>query len=259
MRHVRGLVPALAIVILQAGTAAGQEDPKAKKEEAKKLFLEGVDLFAAGSYEEALASFTSSHDLNPNPNVLYNIGMCQRELGDFAASLQTLTGYLEKKGASVPEKEKSDIEAVIAEMKGAVGTLEISVSEKKATITIDGKPAGGSPLPSPVVLNEGPHLVEVVKEGFAAESRTVTVKGGEALEASFSLSPLEKPAPPEEVLGPQAEESKKKKKKKDILKSPLLWSLLGVAIVGGAAAAGIIVWKTRPGPMEDGDWIVHGK
>ena len=259
MRRLLGLVPALAIVILQAGTAAGQEDPKARKEEAKKLFLEGVDLFAAGSYEEALASFTSSHDLNPNPNVLYNIGMCQRELGDFAASLQTLTGYLEKKGASVPEKEKSEIEAVIAEMKGAVGTLDISVSEKKAAIKIDGKPAGGSPLPSPVVLNEGPHLVEVVKEGFAAEKRTVTVKGGEALEASFSLSPLLKPAPPEEVLGPQAEEGKKKKKKKDILKSPLLWSLLGVAIIGGATATGIIVWKTRPGPMEDGDWIVHGK
>jgi len=51
----------------------------------------------------------------------------------------------------------------------------------------------------------------------------------------------------------------KKKKRQKILKSPVLWGVLGAVLVGGAVAAGVTAWKMKTGPMDDGDWIIRGK
>ena len=66
--------------------------------------------------------------------------------------------------------------------------------------------------------------------------------------------------PPEAVIEPEtAKKEEKKKKRQKILRSPILWGVLGAVIVGGAVAAGVTAWKLKPGPMDDGDWIIRGK
>lgn len=270
MRKVVLTLTLPALLFLFAGPASGKEsDPSASsetesnKKEAKRLFLEGVEKFSEENYPDALSAFQESYELNPNPNVLYNIGMCHRAIFDFASSIITLKTYLEEKGGSVDKKEKAEIEEIIENMEAIVPVIHVSVSEKGATIIIDAKEVGVSPLKFPVMLNKGEHVIEVKKEGFKSENKSVVLEGSERTTIEFMLAPAAKHAPPEkfmEIDKAEKEKEAKMKKRKKILKSPLLWTLLGVALIGGGTAAGIVIWKTRSGgPMDDGDWIIHGK
>jgi tetratricopeptide (TPR) repeat protein len=248
----------LYLTLPAAGLHAQETD--SAKEEAKKSFLVGVDHFAVENYPAALSAFEKSYEILPNPNVLYNIGMCQRALFDFAASIHTLREYLEKKGEGVPGDEREQIEKILADMEKSVGFLEILVNEDGAAVTIDAGTAGLSPLPGPVMLNPGEHVVEVEKDGFIARKQTVTLKGGGKETLEIELEPVPEAAPPEVVIEPEAaKKDEKKKKRQKILRSPILWGVLGAVIVGGAVAAGVTAWKLKPGPMDDGDWIIRGK
>ena len=245
--------------------AQGKDEQASSKEKAKTLFLEGVAAFSDEKYPEALTSFKASYELNPNPNVLYNIGMCQRALLDFSSSTATLKKYLEKKGDSIPAKEKGEIETIISEMEASLGSLELAVSEEGATILVDSMEVGISPLPSTLELNPGMHTVEARKDGFAGAQKSFTLKSGEKTKLGLELAALKAAPPPEVVMETgkkaAADKAKKEEKKKSILKSPLLWSLLGVAIVGAGTATGLIIWKTGSGgsSTDDGDWVIQGK
>jgi len=249
---------ALTMLLSVPGLRAEAAD--ADKEEAKKSFLEGVDHFAVENYPAALSAFLKSYEILPNPNVLYNIGMCQRALFDFAASIATLREYLDKKGEAVPDEEREQIEGILADMEGSVGHLEIFVSEDGASVSVDAGKETLSPLSGPLMLNPGEHVVEVEKEGFMGKKQTVTVKEGERETLEVVLEPVPVAAPPEVVIDQEKEKAdRKKEKRKKILKSPILWGVLGAVLVGGAVAAGVTAWKMKGGSMDDGDWIIRGK
>lgn len=247
-----------------AGAAAGQKKAAGKgeavdakaRQEAKTLFKEGVAAFAEKSYAEALELFTASYDLNPLPTVLYNIGMCQRALLDFASSIMSLEAYLEAAGDGVPEKESQSVAAMIEEMETVVGKLYVKVSEPGAVLRIDGRQIGLTPFEEAVPVNPGTRKVVAEKEGFARAEATVIVESGRSLALELTLVPEAPPggkggAPPEKA-------PKDKKTKKAILKSPILWTVLGIVVVGGAAATGIAVWQTSGKAMDDADWIIRG-
>jgi hypothetical protein len=250
----------LCLALVLPAAALHAESAETDKQEAKKSFLVGVDFFAVENYSAALSAFLKSYEILPNPNVLFNIGMCQRALFDFAASIETLREYLEKKGESVPADEREQIDKILADMEGSVGRLQIIVSEEGAAVTIDSGKPELSPLAGPVILNPGEHVVEVEKEGFVGRKQTVTLKEGGKETLEIELEPVPVAAPPEAVLEPgKVKADEKKKKKNKILKSPILWGVLGAVLVGGAVAAGVTAWKLKPGSMDDGDWIIRGK
>ena len=56
-----------------------------------------------------------------------------------------------------------------------------------AAITVDGRPAGTSPLARPLELPAGPHFVAVTKNGYDAFSREITLERGKAASIAPSL------------------------------------------------------------------------
>ena len=97
----------------------------------------------------------------------------------------------------------------VTEIAGKTGTITLKVNEAGASVSLDGKPAGTSPLAKPLRVLAGPHKVAVTKDGFtpfdssvdvAAKGDatvdvqlkepqkgakvSVTIKGGEALKVS---------------------------------------------------------------------------
>src|SRR5205814_698390 len=58
------------------------------------------------------------------------------------------------------------------------GTLEVVVNEAGATITVDDKPHGSSPLAQPLRLLAGPHRVRITKDGFLPFDQSPNVAAG---------------------------------------------------------------------------------
>ncbi len=99
----------LAVGVLGAGTALGQQPAGSSDAEAQIHFQSGRLHFERGDYEQALDEFQSAHRLSGRPALLYNIYLCQQSLGQNAAAAETLERYLAQ--GTVSAEERPNLEA----------------------------------------------------------------------------------------------------------------------------------------------------
>jgi hypothetical protein len=266
--YLKALAAAAGITILMSAlcagvrTSAAQGNKKSADEQAKEYFEMAVEAFARDSYGEALSFFQESYKLNPKLKVLYNIAMCQRALMDFKAAIDTFREYLDKGGKKIGKGKRKEIEELIAEMETSLGKITVTVNENGARILVDGVEAGISPIQAILAVNPGTHTVEAGKKGFQSAIKTVKVKSGGHEAVSLTMVP--EAAGAKEVMGAvpsESEKQKEKKKKKKKITHAVLWSVLGVVLVGAGTAGGILIWQHMAGgeSVPSADWTVHGK
>jgi tetratricopeptide (TPR) repeat protein len=80
----------LLLAVLLAGTSHAQD----KRGLAREKFDLGRQEFAAHRYATALTAFQESYQLAPYPDLLFNIGRCHEELGQWRAALDAYERYL---------------------------------------------------------------------------------------------------------------------------------------------------------------------
>jgi tetratricopeptide (TPR) repeat protein len=185
--------PILLAVLLGAPAAAAQEGDAV--EQARLLFEEGLAAARAQEFDRALELFGRSYALNPNPTVTYNMGLCYQKTGDAPAAVQAFTDYLEESGDGLAEDRRTRTQERIDELAPQVGAIRVSVSEPGAQVTLDGRPAGSSPLDDVLYVVPGLHGVEARwGDGEPASQQVVVVPAGIAMPTTVSL------ARPEEFL-----------------------------------------------------------
>jgi len=82
-------------------------------------------------------------------------------------------------------------EALTGRKLDTTGVLRVAVDRRGATVTLDGKALGESPLKeSPRVL-EGPHTIIVQKPGYVRWSTTVQVAAGQTVPVEADLVPIQ--------------------------------------------------------------------
>ena len=79
---------------------------------AREQFRVGVEAYRHGKYAEARDAFEAAYDVAPKPQVLYNLAMAERKLGNEAKACE----YLEKhvREASLPARQ---LKAISAELR----------------------------------------------------------------------------------------------------------------------------------------------
>lgn len=120
-------------------------------------------------------------------------------------------------------------------LKGLPGKILVTSTPPGATVYIDGKKYGSTPL-SGIELEPGTHGVLVKLEGYQALEKKIQIAPNSPAELDFALI-LNAP----EVAGKhkKPEKSKAESEKKPWYKKKWVWALLIVAIGGGVAAAGM--------------------
>jgi hypothetical protein len=102
--HAEGAPVAAPPVV--STTEHGGDAPSARQI-ARERFAAGVSLASAGRYSEARAEFLKAHAALPHFIVLYNIGLVDIQLGNFASAAQFLRQYLaEGAGAILAEQRE---------------------------------------------------------------------------------------------------------------------------------------------------------
>ncbi len=101
------------------------------------------------------------------------------------------------------------------------GTVRVVVDRPGATVTLDGKALGETPLKEALRVTEGPHALMVQKPGYVRWSTTVSVTAGQVVPVEVDLIPIQ-------LLGEQA-------------RSRLwTWGWVSTGVAGAAAASGVI-------------------
>jgi tetratricopeptide (TPR) repeat protein len=96
---------------LLASPRAWADDPAERA--SKRHFERGQKLFALQKFDEALAEYQKAFDANPIPDFLFNVGQCQRSLGDYQAAIFSFKRFL-KLDPETPDRDK--VEGLIAEL-----------------------------------------------------------------------------------------------------------------------------------------------
>ncbi len=197
---------ALAIVTMCAiAVPSLAQTPRSAEERAADLAKEGVALFQEGRYRDALMRFLDSYAHAKIPVVIWNIGRCYEELGDFGSALR----YFEEfEPLAKDEDERRKARAWIEKMRlriaesrapaAAETALIVSaegVDVPEAVVVLDGREAYRGGLPAKVVLEPGFHQVRV-SGGDAVEPVTRTFEVAPGGVAVVVLRPW-KAAPPE--------------------------------------------------------------
>jgi hypothetical protein len=250
-----------AMLLASAATAAA-EPTEADRARARTLFDAGVAALRAENYPDALAAFEQSWQLNPRPLVMYNIAMCRRALFDYPAAIGSFGTYLEvAAGTSEPEDRQADARTQIAELERLVGQVALAVEPAGARVLVDGREVGTTPLAEPLRVGPGQHVIEVRRDGYEELRREVTVEQGERVELVATLAPAQAtveppvvgpvPPPPVEPL-PEVETEDEG----GIATQWWFWTIIGVVVVGGGVTAGVLLWPSDEGPVDD--WVLHG-
>ncbi len=174
--------------------SAANADPR--KQQAKAKYEQGVELYRAEHYADAVQLFLEADALSPSAALSFNIARAYEKLNDDAATLRWYRNYLRLN----PEAPNA------ADVRQSIQTLSQSLSKKGiqqltvlstppgATVAIDERALGVTPLT--VELKPGAHHALVTLRGFADAKTEFTLAATTPLDLPFELAPAPAEAPP---------------------------------------------------------------
>lgn len=186
---VRTLIVVLALssACVISTTTAAHAQTAAEQKKAGEHFGRGKELFNEGDYQLALVEFERAYKLAPNWRVLFNIGQVKYQLQDYPGAMDALDRYLEEGGSDVPQERRAQVQADIERLRSRVAYLKIEVNEAGATVSIDDREIGVSPLATRVAVSAGRRKVTATADGAPAVSKFVDIAGGDSAEVFLDI------------------------------------------------------------------------
>jgi tetratricopeptide (TPR) repeat protein len=221
----------LALVTLASPVAAKarRADSRVSKErqQARKLVKQGVVKLREGDYVTALDLFSRAFKVFPSPKIQFNIGQTYKELGRYLDAIGAYEKFFKDAAQDTSPALKKLARDNIQDLLRKIAIVTIQVSVDGATVSVDGKARGVSPLGAPLRLMPGSHSVVVKLTGY--ETVVVNLK----LEANARLTrriTLQKPRP--KVVNIIYKTVRKPKKG-----LPLVWTGIALTCAAGITAA----------------------
>ncbi|HEY8077107.1 MAG TPA: PEGA domain-containing protein, partial [Labilithrix sp.] len=188
---------AVALVILAASATAHAQPssapptaPDPRRELARTLFESGLGHYDRAEWSAALADFLKSREIFPTRTATENAAVCLRKEGRYDEALDLLEELL-RTYSDLSPAERTFAEKQIGELRGSVGSIELTNSEPAASIVIDGRARGTyPPLSGALRVPAGTRVVRVYKEGFVPLELRVDVPGRQSVTIDARLTPI---------------------------------------------------------------------
>jgi len=162
-------------------------DPKAT---AKEHFLRGVDLAVREEWDAALVEFLRSRELFPTFVAIKNAALSLRRLKRNEEALAAYEQAIATFGTQISADELAQAKDAIAQLQKLVGEIQLRVSPEGATVLVDGRERGKSPVARTLRVDAGLHAVRVFKEGYLTAESEARVLPGERATIEIALRAL---------------------------------------------------------------------
>lgn len=158
--------------------------------QAKERFERGLALAQAGNrWDAALAEFLASRDIYPTRSATRNAAIALKQLARYVEAIELyelMLTELPSMGLDGVDSAKQEMTALLQQ----VGELELSSNEAGATLVVDGRQRGVTPLRAPILLDPGTHTLRLSKEGFETFELQITIAARTKKEAAAPLRRL---------------------------------------------------------------------
>jgi hypothetical protein len=153
---------------------------------ARQKFIEGVQTYDAGKFEQARAAFLQAYALKRHPLVLLNLGQSELKAGYPVDGGNHLQQFLhDHKTASAAQKLAA--RSGIDEAKRRASFAILIVDTDGSQLAIDGRSVGVSPLLDPVFLVPGKHQATASHSGRTV-STTFAARRGSAAPVTLNFA-----------------------------------------------------------------------
>ncbi|HXJ22660.1 MAG TPA: PEGA domain-containing protein [Polyangia bacterium] len=241
-------VTLLACVLSAPASHAEETDPRA---EAAAHYARGLELANQGQYQQALDEFNAAYAASPHFAVLYNVGQAEMALGRPIEAIAALTRYLRDGADKVPLSRREQVQAQIALLDAKLAELTITTNRAGATIRVDEREIGRTPLFEPVRLPAGVHTVTALLPDGAQATRSVTLAEADRQKLEIVLiaaaaampaapAPASAPPPPDGHLAP-APSRGERPGAVTLRRAAIGATSAGVLLAG--AAVGVYLWN----------------
>jgi len=140
-------------------------------------------------YSDALEAYRAAFEIQPRPELLYNMGRALQAMGDFPGALEKLDAFTEQAPPELKARVPKLAE-LVAEVRSRVTRVTFTSNVDGARVLVRQKIVGTTPFQAPVLLNAGKASLEVTAEGRVPIHRALELPPGGELAVPLDLAPL---------------------------------------------------------------------
>ncbi len=172
----------VVVALLAAPPSASAQENRVETPEAaqaKAHYEKAQQLYATGSYDEAIAEYHEAYRLKPHPNVLYNIAQAYERLLDYAQSVVWFERYLAEAPKDAVERPVVENRLrILRNLPARISVTTIPEHVHAALVDAGGKRREAE-TPSVFKVPAGAYTIELSQPGWEAESHEVAVEIGQ--------------------------------------------------------------------------------
>jgi hypothetical protein len=177
--------PLLAVLVLHAPVEAPIPGPPEAKAQAQVLLREGTRFYRNHQFQEALARFNEAYALYPSPKLHFNVGQANRELARPVEARAAFERFLAE-AVDAPRPAVEEARRSLAELRRQLGQIQLECPTAGVEVTIDGAPAGRTPLPATIWVTPGRHDLALRGRRLVPFEESVEVRAG----GTVTVTPL---------------------------------------------------------------------
>jgi tetratricopeptide (TPR) repeat protein len=208
-------------------------DESQRLEEAKRFFREGNALRKNGAFLRALEAYQRSRALVPSVSNTLNAAYCLEQLSRFDEALELYEDLLARFERDLDETSRAAVAAAARKLRAKVASVDVSANVA-GLVVIDGRMRGKLPLPGPVRVMPGKHVLRIIHDGYVTHEVEVEVRVGDTTRVDARLEPL-------------ASSGRLR------VEAP---SLTGAALFVDGAAVGVTPWEGTLAPGQHVFWVL---
>jgi hypothetical protein len=152
-------------------------------EAARELDQQGVRSFREGRYADAIRYFGAAYRLGAPSSELWNVARSQERIDDAEGAAASLEQYLAQRDLGT--QDRAEAERELQALHARASLVTVTTVPAGALVTVDGKPAG--PTPMSIEVHPGAHTLAVHRDGYSTEVRPLEARLGRAVIVSLEL------------------------------------------------------------------------
>lgn len=156
------------------------------RRDAREQWDAARELHDAGDYDTALVYFTRAYELSKDPRVLFNIGVCWKDMSKYSEAIRIWQRQLSFR-KKLRKDDVKKAEAAISALRRFVSTMTVVADEADARLSVDGVEVGVTPFVEPIMVDVGSRSLRLEKPGFEPLEKKIEIARGKVASVEFDL------------------------------------------------------------------------
>jgi hypothetical protein len=136
------------------------------QEKARVLFREGNDLLRESLFPQAVKKYRAALEIWDHPGIHFNLALALLNLDQPIAVYRSLEKAMKHGPGPLGQEKYERAQSYFDLVSDQLGTVEITINEPQAKVSLDGKPVLTGPGTYRELLNVGEHQIVATKPGY---------------------------------------------------------------------------------------------